>query len=592
MGNDVKSTVQNRYNDKFKRLSEKLTTIGSCTYDRVLTYDKTRISKVTDVKNGSTIHSISYSYDPMGRIISEVDSVDTSYNNSYVYDSFGQLVRENNKALDKTFVYSYNGIGNISSVKEYAYTTEATPSGTASTKSFGYDILQPDILFLLGLKRITCDSLGYVKTYNGWTYTWDKGKLVSMQKSVQSSYTSTYTFTYDAYGRRTQKKHIYTPVSLTQVDYIKAETTGYTYDNSGRLVSERCVSVYNDNSTETKEFTYLYDESGIVGTMLSKNGATATPYYYRRNLQGDVIGIYNTAGTKVGGYAYDAWGNCTVTLNTNGIAVHNPIRYRGYYYDEGTKLYYLNARYYCPELHRFISPDDTSYLDPETPNGLNLYAYCNNDPVNYADPSGHSAFLIAMSVLAVAGLITTGIGVAKNNNLVTAIGLTSVAAPALISGGMAISLLTPVGLGVGITTTVAGVGSSLFASAEYQETFTGNNWMSSRLGEGWYNALMLTTASIATLGTMASSVAYSLNMNTITEVGRIKGVRAKEGYAGIRFTDKSGAIRSLEIHSAHQGHGIHLQLNNWWLNKQGYVGQYYRAFSKHFEIFKFWKGWF
>ena len=112
------------------------------------------------------------------------------------------------------------------------------------------------------------------------------------------------------------------------------------------------------------------------------------------------------------------------------------------------------------------------------------------------------------------------------------------------------------------------------------------------MSEGWYNGLMLTTAIIATLGTMASSVAYSLNMNTITEVGRIKGVRAKDGYPGIRFNAKSGAIRSLEFHSAHQSHGVHLQLNNWWLNKQGYVGQYYRAFSKHFEIFKFWKGWF
>jgi hypothetical protein len=81
-------------------------------------------------------------------------------------------------------------------------------------------------------------------------------------------------------------------------------------------------------------------------------------------------------------------------------------------------------------------------------------------------------------------------------------------------------------------------------------------------------------------------------MNTITEIGRIKGVRATDGYPGIRFTDKSGAIRSIEVHSAHQSHGAHLQLNNWWLNKQGYVGRYYRAFSKHLEIFIFWKGWF
>ena len=86
-----------------------------------------------------------------------------------------------------------------------------------------------------------------------------------------------------------------------------------------------------------------------------------------------MVAIYSTTGTKVGGYAYDAWGNCTVTLNTNGIATKNPIRYRGYYYDEDTKLYYLNARYYSPEWRRFISPDDTGYLDPENPNGLNLY---------------------------------------------------------------------------------------------------------------------------------------------------------------------------------------------------------------------------
>ena len=88
---------------------------------------------------------------------------------------------------------------------------------------------------------------------------------------------------------------------------------------------------------------------------------------------------------------YDAWGNCTIHSSTtnNILARVNPIRYRSYYYDQNTGLYYLNARYYNPEWRRFISPDDSSYLDPETPNGLNLYAYCNNDPINYVDPSGH-----------------------------------------------------------------------------------------------------------------------------------------------------------------------------------------------------------
>ena len=119
--------------------------------------------------------------------------------------------------------------------------------------------------------------------------------------------------------------------------------------------------------------------------------ATTNTYYFLRNLQGDVIAIYDTTGNKVVEYSYDAYGNCTINSSTTNypLAHANPIRYRGYYYDEATKLYYLNARYYSPEFRRFISPDDTAYLDPETVNGLNLYCYCNNDPVNYCDPSGH-----------------------------------------------------------------------------------------------------------------------------------------------------------------------------------------------------------
>ena len=140
---------------------------------------------------------------------------------------------------------------------------------------------------------------------------------------------------------------------------------------------------------------------------------------------------------------------------------------------------------------------------------------------------------------------------------------------------------------------MAGIGTSLFASSEWQQTFTGNNWMlDNGMSEGWYNGLMIGTASIATLLTVASIATYSLKIDEITRVGKIKGVRAQKGYPGIRFIDKNGAIRSLELHSRHQGHGIHLQINNWWLNKKGYEGQFYRAFSKHLEIFKIWKGWF
>ncbi|MBQ8164362.1 MAG: RHS repeat-associated core domain-containing protein, partial [Clostridia bacterium] len=83
-------------------------------------------------------------------------------------------------------------------------------------------------------------------------------------------------------------------------------------------------------------------------------------------------------------YTYDAWGKCDIVSDTSGCAIAsvNPFRYRGYYYDTETKLYYLNARYFDSEIGRFISADDISYLEPETIGGVNLYAYCGNNPVS------------------------------------------------------------------------------------------------------------------------------------------------------------------------------------------------------------------
>ncbi len=99
----------------------------------------------------------------------------------------------------------------------------------------------------------------------------------------------------------------------------------------------------------------------------------------------------------VGNYEYDAFGNITNTLSS--IADINPFQYKGYYQDVETGLYYCNTRYYNPLWCRWISPDTIDYLDYESINGLNLYAYCGYDPVNRYDPSGHfaiSAILIGL----------------------------------------------------------------------------------------------------------------------------------------------------------------------------------------------------
>ena len=389
-----KAETQNRYVDNYKRLTAKLVIMGGYTYDKGFTYDKTRVSKVMDVKNGSILHEVSYAYDDMGRITGESDSINTSFNNTYRYDSFGQLIREDNKQLDKTFVYEYDNIGNITKVKEYAYTTAGTPTGTATETVYTYDSTQRDRLTSFGGTSINYNSIGCPTTYDGYTATWTRGKLTKLTKGSRITGTHTYSYTYNAFGQRTGTNYNYTAGTSPASALIKGMLTSYShtldYDRSGRLICESKISQYYGEESGTEKKVYLYDEAGIIGMVYTAVSGATTTYYFMRNLFGDVIGIYNSSGTKVGGYAYDAWGNCTITLNTGGIAVRNPIRYRGYYYDEDTKLYYLNARYYCPKYRRFISPDDTAYLDPENVNGLNLYTYCNNDPVNYVDPSGHA----------------------------------------------------------------------------------------------------------------------------------------------------------------------------------------------------------
>ena len=180
---------------------------------------------------------------------------------------------------------------------------------------------------------------------------------------------------------------------------------------------------------------------------------------------------------------------------------------------EETRLYYLQSRYYDPATGRFISPDSIEYLDPAVIHGLNLYAYCGNNPVNYSDDTGH--FPILACILGLTALIGMGLtigGVASDNNVITAIGLTMVAIPALISGvGALLSGATYLSV-IGGVTASAGLFTGMFATAEYQEAFTGNNWIIDTTGmsEEWYNGLMLATATIATAGTIATGVLTSV----------------------------------------------------------------------------------
>ena len=122
-------------------------------------------------------------------------------------------------------------------------------------------------------------------------------------------------------------------------------------------------------------------------------------YWYEKNLQGDIVAIYNHAGTKLLTYTYDAWGNfytTNIASSVPSVVTNNPFRYRGYYYDIDLGLYYLNARYYDANTGRFINPDSLMSGTNGSLHGFNLYAYCFNNPIQYVDHIGEFPWLIVI----------------------------------------------------------------------------------------------------------------------------------------------------------------------------------------------------
>lgn len=123
-------------------------------------------------------------------------------------------------------------------------------------------------------------------------------------------------------------------------------------------------------------------------------------------------------------YWYDAWGNQQVLdatgnaiTDTTNVGILNPFRYRSYYFDTETGLYYLQTSYYDPEVGRFLNIDSLDYADPETINGLNLYAYCGNNPVMNSDPEGHFWFTFLTTIIgAVVGAVVGIVDYAVNND--------------------------------------------------------------------------------------------------------------------------------------------------------------------------------
>ena len=170
-------------------------------------------------------------------------------------------------------------------------------------------------------------------------------------------------------------------------------------------------------------YHFIYDEMGNIWSAICYIGGSTTPvrYFYRTNAQGDVKQIVDSNYNVVAYYAYDAWGKLLAVLDGNDnpitdsshFAIVNPFRYRGYIYDTETGFYYLQSRYYDPEICRFINADG-QINQQDGVSGYNLFAYCNNDPINMTDSDGKFPFLaITAAIGAAVGAVVGGIRAAK-----------------------------------------------------------------------------------------------------------------------------------------------------------------------------------
>ncbi len=296
-------------------------------------------------------HTLKYEYDAEERITKVVDS---HYGmTEYTYDALGQLLSKNNRnTISNTM--TYDNYGNI-----------LTKDGVTYTYGDG---VWKDKLTAVGDKTISYDAQGNPTSYLGHTLTWEKGRQL---KSFDGN-----TYTYNANGIRTSKT----------VNGVK-----HTYTLDGTKILKE---TWGDNT-----LVPLYDnEESVCGILY--NG---TPYYFLKNLQGDVTAICTRTGAIPADYAYDAWGACSITYSdpNSDIASVNPFRYRSYYYDAETGLYYVSSRYYDPEIGRWLNSDDPAIIDNASDYNIlscNKYCYCLNSPANDSDKNGFFILGIAKMI--------------------------------------------------------------------------------------------------------------------------------------------------------------------------------------------------
>ena len=434
---------------------------------------------------GTLLEGKKYTYDALGNITMISQSTGSYYPLvAYEYDAQNQLVKETyyngngtgSSNVTATYTYTYDTAGNILSETK-------TVNSTTSTKTYTYGNSQwNDLLTSVNGESISYDDAGNPTSYsrgNGTPYnmSWVNGRQLSYMFCYEEQWQVAYT--YDAEGNRTTKND---------------DGTRHTYvTQNGKVVRETIGS-----GSTAKVLDFIYDESGSPFALkYSTNGGSSfTTYYYVLNLQGDVVKLVNANGTAYATYTYNAWGE--VLTATGSMASINPLRYRGYYYDTETGFYYLQSRYYDPVTHRFINADAPKYsaMSAYGLNNSNLFAYCQNNPVAYADENGEWIHLLIGAVVGAAvGAISAAIQ-GKSGEEIAIAAATGAASGLLTASGAGVVAQVVGGAAISATESCLAQGVSKgFDNIDYSEVLCdaaigGVSGLSGSIGKGTSRHLM------------------------------------------------------------------------------------------------------
>ena len=314
-------------------------------------------------------------------------------------------------------------------------------------------------------------------------------------------------------------------------------------------------------------------------------------------MTGLILGIYNSDGVIVARYVYDAFGNHKVydgsyNANTNDsfIGNINPFRYKSYYYDKESNLYYLNSRYYSPIYYRFISIYDIDYLKSESINGTNLYTYCGNDPINYNDGSGHMPEWL--------GNLLTGIGIVVGTALfVVAIVASAGTVGALVGVGAAAIGLSTTAVSTAITvatisTYVVAGGVALLGASDAVEAFSsGINPIRDYVMGGNQTAYNITSGIFNMLGTVAviSGMVGPKILQKIAQRGGVPKISNGKtlGYS-MDFFDKKGNWSFRIDATTHGNPKYHYNPHIHYLERDVKQGGISKSVKYFWEIIKGW----